>query len=295
MFNKFWRAVAAVALALPCAAPAFRVVAGQPYSVKVRSIGFNGAKSALSSGVTITPIGKSAATFPAYLGIFAQGDYLRWQIDWVRPTDPDYSFTEIWWSTSATAPVAGTAAKAATADKGYWLSLPLVTAASSLYIFARHVDNSGNRSPWEGANVGGGGGTATTAIACFPNSKEFSSGTNGSTSVAGTGAAILVESVTATLPDTCNHADVWVEFRNNSGGSRTFDITLEDNPVAGASVLRTWSGCVMADGNYFGMLYRDIDPNPLGTTPTKTYRLRVASASAGAVTRTKVAAKVKAT
>jgi predicted phage tail protein len=273
----------------------FRVVAGKLYSVKVRSIGFNGAKSALSSAVTITPVGKSAATFAAYLGIFAQGDYLSWNIDWVRPTDPDYSFTEIYWLSTSTAPVAGTAAKAATADTGYWLTLPLVTTASSLYIYARHVDRSGNRTPWEGANVGTGGGTATTAIACFSNSKEFSSGTNGSTSVAGTGAAILVESVAATLPDTCNHVDVWVEFRNNSGGSRTFDITLEDAATAGASVLRTWPGSVMADGNYFGMMYRDIDPNPLGTTPTKTYRLRVASASAGAVIRTKVAAKVKAT
>ena len=73
---------------------------------------------------------------------------------WTLPTDPDYSITEIW-DGAQTATVADVERQGVLRGtvKGSIFTRMGVATATSLKVFIRHLDNSGNASDWTSATV----------------------------------------------------------------------------------------------------------------------------------------------
>ena len=174
----------------------FRARAGVLYSVRVRSIGALGNKSAWSTATTLTPAGDT--TPPAVpTGLTATGTLKAIWLRWTANTDADLSRYEIYEHTAATpAPAAGSAATYI----AYGTSLPRqnLVAGDQRWFWIRAVDVSGNKSAWS---------SVVTATATVVNSLDIA-GAVDLTSVAaglslpGSGSALPATPFTTATPKT---------------------------------------------------------------------------------------------
>ncbi|WP_276122572.1 TipJ family phage tail tip protein [Pararhizobium qamdonense] len=123
----------------------FTGLPGIVYKVRLRSVGPSGSKSAHTAQSTITPAGDTVA--PAVpSALTATAGFQEIWLKWAGGTENDFSFFEVYESTTSTAPVAGTAATFTTpATTQPRTSL---AAGTQFNYWVRAVDTSGNKSAW---------------------------------------------------------------------------------------------------------------------------------------------------
>jgi hypothetical protein len=225
------------------------VIAGHVYKVSVAAKSFNGTEGSFSSVTTLQATGKTSA-----------------------------------------APTATSVARI--------LKYYLGAAVSGYYAWVRHVNRSGAKSSWIqcpdsinstyvlGGTAGafgiiGAGTVDETNLADNAIREKFVSQTNTSQAVTAS-TVTTIETVACAHGSGCNTVDLWLSFRNASGGARTFDVTLED----GTSVLASWPSVQMGDNGYFGQAWTVAVLSGSSTN----FRLRVNPTAGATVNNTKLTA-----
>ncbi len=204
----------------------FKAKSGKSYSVQVRSISFNGTKSALSAAVSLTPAKKNVAPTAA-AGLTASfGRHKRIRLAWTACPDKDYAYTEIWRGS-----VMGWANASLFAQvKGDSFIDDTVGNGVSQFYWIRHVDTSGNVGAYypDAGNIAGS--TTTLASGDFGDNSvstatvQTSAVTDQATSA--TGGGITVSGASTTMQTvTSNHgagAEAVLligQFKNNSNNT----------------------------------------------------------------------------
>jgi hypothetical protein len=111
--------------------------------------------------------------------------------------------------------------------------------------------------------------------------EKFVSQTNTSQAVTAS-TVTTIETIACAHGSGCNTVDLWLSFRNASGGARTFDVTLED----GSTVLASWPSVAMGDNGYFGQAWTVAVLSGSSTN----FRLRVNPTAGATVNNTKLSA-----
>ena len=124
-------------------------IVGRSYTVYVRSVSFNGKKSGWSSGITFSPVAKSALpTAPSGISITAKPKGML--IEWAQPSDKDIRRYDVYVNTSNSSSSGGNTYKAGNGD--HWLFARELSVGTPYYFFVRSVDRSGNNSAYVAAS-----------------------------------------------------------------------------------------------------------------------------------------------
>jgi hypothetical protein len=218
----------------------FKVVTGKYYKARIRAFSFNGTPGTWSSLTAAANPAKKGLTLGTVSGVGVVGDdnsvnkfRTPFFVFWDKPTDADYAYTEVILSPADDIDDA-LAATYRTAGG----EIQLTTDYGTAYIFLRHVDRSGNVS----AVYPAGGGLlvesrdhietrdlASNAVTVFEAANPA-----GSVTIS-TGTPAVAVSCTSNHTIYASRVKMTAEFRNVSGGQRTFDLSWR----ADGTVLRT--------------------------------------------------------
>ncbi len=133
------------------------VIAAKTYSIKQRGISFNGVDGPLSAATLYTPAARPDLPRPpagVTLDPLPLGASLTWT--YASISDPDYKYTEIFWSGASTAP--GSTTPPNLTSSGISATIYLGASQFTIFVWLRNVNRSGQKSAWVAA------GSKTTAV-----------------------------------------------------------------------------------------------------------------------------------
>lgn len=225
------------------------------------------------NSIGIMPTGKtSGPADPTSISVLPGVLHVR--VGWSMPTEKDYLHTEVWRAVNSTS--FGSAALQTTVHGVVFYDMGAAVSTNTYSYWIIHVDRSGNpsnRYPTGSASSVSPNNVSQSEMQDNAVRQRYGSNTNSSQSIS-SGVTTTVESILVFHGD-ANTADVSFDFRNNSGSSKTFTVTIED---ASGTVYYTFQSVFLADDGHFG---NTVTITTFSGTST-TYRLRV-NPSAGAV------------
>jgi hypothetical protein len=200
-------------------------------------------------------------------------------------TDADYDHTDIFISSVNTTPASNQVADFSISNRyGGRIYLGQYIPVGINYLWFAHVNRSGVRSSW----VAYGGGTPLKFITSgidgtvIPDNtirERFQAQTNSSQALTTSGA--VIETTPTSHNTGCNTIDVWLFFRNVSGGTRTFTITLEDGS---GTVMNTWTTIAIDDNGFFSASWTLVSPAGSSTN----FKMRAVPITAATINNTRL-------
>jgi len=137
------------------------VISGQTVQVRVRTVDIYGAKSTWAQSADFLVGGDTTPPGPIS-GLTALGGFGYIQLNWINPTDSDFSHVEIWANSSNDR---NFATKIATVSGDNYLHGGLESSLEVIrYYWGRAVDYSGNESDWHPLSATGGVMGASVAL-----------------------------------------------------------------------------------------------------------------------------------
>jgi predicted phage tail protein len=190
----------------------FDGVPGVAYTINVKGVNNVGTKGAATANITHTAaVDTTAPAVPTGLIITPGFEHL-W-LQWTRNAESDFSYYEIYESTTTTAPAAGAAASYVSSTNQ--LIRQGLAAGAVMNYWLRSVDFSGNKSAWSarvGATVGG---LQTADLTGIIDATSVAAGL----SIPGVGAALPATPFTATTPKTFYLTTTSVLYKQKLDGS----------------------------------------------------------------------------